>query len=167
VNTPNRKRSGRAAYIAVFAGLIAVDQAIKYLVASHMKLGESIAVIGDFLHIRYLVNYGISFSLFEGHPSLVIAIQTAIFVVLGITFIVLYRGMAAAVQILVGFAITLAGGVGNLIDRYVHGYVIDYISVLSFPVWNFADMCIIGGCVLIALCLILDSIESTRRSNDS
>jgi signal peptidase II len=53
-----------------------------------------------------------------------------------------------------GLAWIVAGGAGNLIDRIMYGHVIDYISVGTFPVWNFADMCIVGGCILLGIYIL-------------
>ena len=47
----------------------------------------------------------------------------------------------------------IAGGIGNLIDRFIFGYVVDYIHVLFFPdVFNFADCCVVVGAILFAVC---------------
>ena len=53
-----------------------------------------------------------------------------------------------------GLTWIVTGGAGNLIDRVTYGHVVDYISVGSFPVWNFADMCIVGGCILLGIYIL-------------
>jgi signal peptidase II len=161
-----RRKSGRAVHIVAFAVLVGLDQILKALVAARMNIGETIPVIGSFVRISYVVNYGISFSLFEGHPGAVLVLQTVIFAAFGAIFLAAFVGrIRVSAPAFAGLTATLAGGIGNLIDRYIHGYVIDFISVGTFPVWNFADMCIVGGCALLALSIIIDKGDSFGKGD--
>ena len=64
-------------------------------------------------------------------------------------------------------ALVISGGIGNLIDRLVLGYVIDYIKFepINFPVFNFADICIvIGGILFCIYFIIIDEIKKKKAS---
>lgn len=63
-------------------------------------------------------------------------------------------------------SLIIAGGIGNLIDRIFRGYVIDFIDinpVFKYPVFNIADICVVVGCIIIAIDLIvINTIKSTK-----
>jgi len=68
-----------------------------------------------------------------------------------------------------GFSLILAGGIGNLIDRIFRGYVIDYIDIskiFSYPVFNFADICIVIGVILVIIIIIINTIKSQESINE-
>ncbi|MBR6443850.1 MAG: signal peptidase II [Firmicutes bacterium] len=136
-------------YYIIAAILLTIDQGIKCLVISGMDPGEKIPVIGEFFRIAYTQNTGIAFSLFEDKGFLLILIPATISVVCAV---VLARTKGKTHPVLNwGLALVLAGGIGNVIDRLVHGYVVDYLSFGSFAIFNFADVCICTGCGLILL----------------
>lgn len=54
----------------------------------------------------------------------------------------------------------MAGGIGNLIDRVCRGFVIDYLDFtpfIKFPVFNFADICVVGGCIALIIAVIISN----------
>ena len=68
-----------------------------------------------------------------------------------------------------GLSLILAGGIGNVIDRIFRGYVIDYIDIsklFNYPVFNFADICIVVGVILIMLIIIINTIKSQESINE-
>lgn len=136
-------------YYIVAAVMLAVDQLIKYLVVSGMDPGEKIPVIGDFFRIAYTQNTGIAFSLFENAGFLLILIPAVISAVCAV--LLAKTGRKGSAVLKWGLALTLAGGIGNVIDRLVHGYVVDYLSFGNFAIFNFADICVCTGCGLILL----------------
>jgi signal peptidase II len=149
------KKSTYGPYIIVLAVLVTVDQISKYIVATNMEVGQRIPLIGDVFSIRYLVNFGMSFSMLQDRPQLVIALQLVIFIVAAFAFRSMARDSRSKVM-LTGFSMIMAGGIGNIIDRFARGHVVDFFSVGSFPVWNVADMCIIGGCAFVGIALFIE-----------
>jgi len=141
-------------YFLMFVALVWVDRVFKNLVTTNMQLGEAYPSQDAFAAIRYTINTGVSFSLFSGHPQALIALQSILFVAVTVACIVTYLRMRHPV-LQTGLVWIVSGGAGNLIDRISYGYVIDYISVGSFPVWNFADMCIVGGCILMGVYILV------------
>lgn len=116
--------------------LVLIDQIIKYFVEAARPAFE---VFPGF-KILYAQNYGIAFSLpITGMLTVVLT-----FVVLGM---LVRWWLKSSYQL--PFLLLFAGALGNLIDRIFLGFVVDYLSFWSFPIFNFADMCISAGVVLL------------------
>lgn len=133
-------------YALIVAGIIVLDQLTKYLVRSNIAFGEQIPVIGDWFRFTFVKNEGAAFSMFSGN-HLVTIVLTSILLVACLIFI--YREAQTGNK---AFAIcltcVLGGGISNMIDRTLAGYVTDMISVGSFAVFNVADMFVTCGCIL-------------------
>ena len=147
-------------YYFIIILLVAIDQGIKYLISSNMKLGESVPLIEDMIHITYITNSGGAFSILQGQTLLLIIIPVTLTVAL-IVYIYKKR-KSAGFMFLFSLSMICAGGLGNLIDRVRFGEVVDFIDFRFFPVFNFADICVCCGCGLMLLYLVL---YERRRSN--
>ena len=140
-------------YFAMFGVLLWFDRYLKNLVMDNMLVGEAFPSQDSFVAIRYTINTGVSFSLFSGHTEKLIILQSILFIaVAAACFYTYFRLRHPMLQ--TGLTWIVVGGAGNLIDRITYGYVVDFISVGSFPVWNFADMCIVGGCILLGVYIL-------------
>jgi len=128
--------------------VLAVDQFLKHLVHRFMYFGQSIPLIDDVVRLTYVRNTGAAFSLFVGFsPYLaVVGVLVAIFVVY-----YHYRIPANNYLMQLGLSCLLGGSIGNLTDRVVRTYVIDYLDITIWPVFNFADIMINLGVFLILL----------------
>lgn len=166
--------AGRASmwpWLAMAAAIVLVDQATKWLILDHYRLGESTWVTSYFNIVR-VHNTGAAFSFLASASGW----QRWIFIGLSATVavFVLWLLRSHASQKLFAFALSciLAGAIGNnLIDRVWHGYVVDFLdfhwSFLSgmfhgghFPAFNVADAAITAG----AIALVLDEILRVRRT---
>lgn len=131
--------------------VVIIDQFIKAVVSYKMSLYEVFPLFKGFLDINLVHNTGAAFSFLQGGRVLFIVI--AIIVILLISMYINSNDDVDKKKTLI-YSLLLGGIVGNLIDRIIHGYVIDYISVTifnyKFPVFNFADSCIVIA-VIIAL----------------
>lgn len=128
---------------------------------TYMKIGEAIPSADSFVAIRYTINTGVSFSLFAGHTDALIIVQSVLFAALIVACLLSYFRQWH-IMLDTGLSWIVAGGAGNLIDRVKYGYVVDFISVGKFPIWNFADMCVVGGCILLGIYLL--GIHPKRES---
>lgn len=138
--------------IAVGIALAAVDQLLKFLVVSNFELNQSQVLIPHVLNLTYIRNEGVAFGLFAGIPWVFIVLTAAL-----LTAIIILMFVKRPVHKLfyVSVALIIGGGVGNLIDRILNGYVVDYLSLTFFkPVCNFADYCITVGVILLAVYLL-------------
>ncbi|QDZ02184.1 signal peptidase II [Nitratireductor mangrovi] len=140
------------ACVLVAAAGIVLDQWIKGLVTQNMTLHEQIDLL-PFLALFYAHNYGIAFSLFSSLGDLSLIIMTS-----GVVLFILWlasRTDQSQLAARLGFALIVAGALGNLIDRVTLGYVVDYVLFhtpnWSFAVFNLADAMITVGAGLVLL----------------
>ncbi len=139
-------------YCLIVAGVIAADRIIKILVSAFMYINESIDIFGDFFAITYIQNRGAAFSILSGHRWFLIGVTTAVLFVICIYWARhLKRGRKS---MLTALSLILGGGIGNLLDRVMYGYVVDYLDFGSFPVFNLADICVCLGCGLLCIYVI-------------
>ena len=116
--------------------VILADQVSKIWIASHMELGESIPIINKIFHLTYIQNPRSAFGLlpFSNKTFIIIGI---IIIVLGIIF--LGRLARSDKLVLYSFVLILGGSLGNLIDRFRVGSVIDFLDLRIWPIFNIAD----------------------------
>ena len=140
-------------YPVIAAAVIALDQLTKYLIRISLQPGESIPLIGEWLRLLYVRNTGTAFSMFEGN-KLVTIVLTSVLIICCLIFVIREaRSGDRIIAILLTFVI--AGGVSNMIDRIVLGYVTDMISCGSFAVFNVADIGVTCGCILAVIYLLI------------
>lgn len=149
--------SPRGAWLIAFSLTLAVfafDQGTKYLVVTHMQLGERIPVIDGLLWWYSIRNSGAAFSLGED----VTWVFTLIMIVAVVTVVLMLR-KTRALSWLLALGGLLGGILGNLFDRLFRepgfgvGHVVDFISIPHFAIFNIADSAI---CVCMALIVLLN-----------
>lgn len=127
-----------------------VDVVIKLLVKNNLVLNQSIKVINNFFYLTYVKNTGAAWSILSGKQMFLIIFSL---IVITFLFICLLKKKTYAKLETFGYSLLIAGAVGNLIDRVVYGYVIDYLNFYifnyNFPIFNIADTCIVIGIVLL------------------
>lgn len=140
--------------------IVAADRIVKLAVERSMAYQESIGLL-PFLSLYRTHNEGIAFSMLWGaSPATLIAISLCV-----IAFVLWLWRTSPPSRVIshFGFALVIGGAIGNLIDRAMYGYVIDYFlfhtPVWSFAVFNLADAAITVGAGLI----ILDELLTWRR----
>ena len=132
--------------------ILVIDQFFKQLVQQSMHLGQSIPLIGSFIKLTYVRNTGAAFSLFIGFSPYLAVI--GLVVVLAVIYFH-YKIPARNYVLQTGLAFILGGSLGNLADRIFRSYVIDYLDITVWPVFNFADIMINLGVILIVLRLFI------------
>ncbi|MGI6204179.1 MAG: signal peptidase II [Anaerovoracaceae bacterium] len=136
-------------YYMIIITLAAIDRVLKYFVTANIPQGGSQYLLGDLVVITNIRNTGAAFSTFTGRRAWLIAV-TLLCIIVGLVYITRHRKNRSNF-LLTSLSMVIAGGIGNLADRIMHGYVTDYISVGSFPVFNFADICVVTGCVFLCI----------------
>lgn len=147
--------------VAIFIVLaLILDQAVKMAVEAYLPMHEAVAVL-PMLALYRTYNYGVAFSMLSGMDGwFIVGLRLVV-----VAFVIWLwrqtpkaRGVAHA-----GYALIIAGALGNLIDRFLFGYVIDYIlfytETWSFAVFNLADSFITIGAGLV----ILDEVLMYRK----
>ncbi len=127
------------------------DRITKYFFSQILSEGQSLPIIRNVFHMSLVHNTGIAFGLFKDQ-GIVFIIIPVIAIVLLVYNIYYYRNHEHNMNSMyvIGFSLILAGALGNLIDRVVYGYVIDFFDFRIWPVFNIADMAITVGALLIA-----------------
>lgn len=154
------------------AGLLAIlilflDQITKYYAVHLLKGRGEVQVLGDFLCFRYLENTGAAFSLFHSKSSFMVIISILTLIVL--VFLVyaywkllkkdVFRGERIALIFLFG------GAAGNLIDRVINQFVVDfiYVKIIDFPTFNVAD-CYITCAVVYIIVRLIYCMKQKKKS---
>ena len=150
------------------AALTVVDQLLKKAAVLHLKGNDDVVLIKNFLALSYHENTGAAFSSFAGRTTM-LSVITAILIVAGIVY--MFLGKIEGKTLNICATLVLGGGLGNLVDRFAQGYVVDYIETLfiDFPVFNFADMLVVVGCFVICGVLIYQIVqdENARKRRKS
>lgn len=133
------------------AGIVFFDRVTKIFFSKVLGLGESLPLVRGVFHMTLVHNTGIAFGLFK-NQGVVFIIIPIIAVVLLVYNIYYYRqsGETLSRIYIIAFSLILGGAIGNLIDRILYGYVIDFIDFRVWPVFNIADSAITIGAVVIA-----------------
>lgn len=139
------------AYLILIFILVIADQISKYLTISNMKIGETIPLIDHFFNITYVENRGVAFGILQG-KQWIIGIITSIVVIVLINY--LYKNINRLLLVeKIGYSCILAGAIGNMIDRYYRGFVIDMLDFRGVWVYvfNLADVWINMGVAFIII----------------
>lgn len=153
----SRLREELAFFVTALSVVIA-DQLSKLLIRVSLSPGQSIPDKG-FLRLTYVTNTGGVFGLFSDQTFPLI-LTTTIGVV---AFILYYRHLPSKSTLLkVGLGLAVGGAVGNLVDRLCLGYVIDFLDLRIWPVFNLADSAIVTGIGMV-VCFLLFSARRQGR----
>jgi signal peptidase II len=140
----------RIFWLVALLGII-VDQITKYLIVQNFaEIGDTLAILPNIFHFTYVINTGAAFSFFRGQVEILRWISLIVSLIL-IVF-VWYTPKLSLIEQL-GYGFILAGAVGNGIDRFLFGYVVDFLDfrLINFPVFNLADVAINIGVILLLL----------------
>ena len=150
------------AYIVFVLVLIAGDQLFKWYIINNLALGESMAFIPGLMQLTYVQNTGVAFGFLRDFPWIPMVLNPIIIV--GLVLLMVRGVITDKVQRWAMMAI-IAGALGNLIDRFIHGFVIDMFEFLfvRFAIFNLADTFITLGAVVLVIAFVAEEFR-TRRS---
>ncbi len=142
--------------------LLIADQFTKVLVLGYYRLGDSTPVLSFFNVVR-VHNTGAAFSFLAAASGWQRWLFTGIGVAAALFIVWMLRSHAGQKLFSLALACILGGAIGNVIDRLLHGYVVDFLDFhwagWHFPAFNIADSAITVG----AGCLLLDELLRVRR----
>ena len=131
--------------------ILVIDIISKRLVIGNLLTSESINVIGDFFRITYAQNTGVAFSLIEGYVGFII-IMTLVVIIMIFKYV---KNNKVDKYEEIGYSFILGGAIGNLLDRVLYGYVIDFLDFnifgYDFPIFNIADSFIVIGVFILGI----------------
>jgi signal peptidase II len=153
----NSIRDARWLMLVIAAVVIVLDRLTKLRVEAKVQLGHHVAVIPHYFWISHVLNTGAAFSMFDStrHPYLLrnLLVGFSVFAVV-VVLAVLWRVGRSVSVTSVALALILGGALGNLYDRIMYHYVVDFLEVhihgYHWPDFNVADSAIvIGACLLL------------------
>ena len=144
------------------AVMVGLDQWTKYLTVENIPLGTQVPVWPGVFHLTHFQNTGMAFSMLEGARWLFL-ILTA--VVLAVLVVAVAKKWLRHPLALAAVVFIVGGGIGNMIDRTVAGYVVDFVDfrLINFAVWNGADTFITIGTGLVILYLLVTEVKSIKK----
>lgn len=152
----------RAAWLWLTVPVIALDQATKFVVEHHTAEDSVRTVIPGFFDLVHRHNRGVAFSMLADteSPWLTPLLIGFAAVVMAMLVWLLVSDRAGGRRARAGLALILGGAAGNLIDRVLHGSVIDFLDFYAgqyhYPAFNVADSCIVIGAGLVILELLFE-----------
>ena len=146
---------------------VACDQMTKMLFVN-ISPGESLgSLFGGLIELKLVYNTGAAWGIFQDNPF-VLGVFSLLVVAALIVFIVLSRYPISILQTL-ALALIIGGGIGNALDRFLHGYVIDFIAVtfIEFPVFNIADIGVTCGVVLLLVSILVTTRDKSSNTAET
>ncbi len=139
-------------FLIITAFSILLDQWTKYLAITNLQGKGAYTLIKGILELQFFSNTGIAWSMLEGQSFFILFIGIVFLVVIMFFIIKLPDNKKFSLVYILGGLLT-GGAIGNMIDRFRLGYVVDFISfiLIDFPIFNVADMCIVVSVILLAI----------------
>ena len=174
-----RKRitSNMIIQIILFSALTAADQIIKYIAVLTLKDKEPVVIIKDVLELRYLENSGAAFGILQDKQVFFYILTAVVIAAIIVIWLRSNKNLKKYSSLVINepdkfraktfkgitfinyiLSILCAGAVGNLIDRVINQYVVDYIyfKIIDFPLFNLADICVtLSACALIVFFIFI------------
>ncbi len=154
------KKSNIILSIVLVIVLLGIDLLLKYLVSTYLT---TVNIIDNFFSLTYVLNDGAAFSLFASRTYLLILIA------LICLFFIIYelKNNLDDRVLSIGYSLVLAGLLGNFLDRLIDGYIIDYLSFkilgYNYPIFNFADILIVVGIIVV---IIKEILKERGKKNE-
>ena len=153
--------------------LIVMDQYTKLMVSLHIPRNYSVKVVEGFFNFTHIRNSGVAFGLFASQQSeykalMFIAISTIAIIAILVIF---HQTPKEKKMVQTGLILIFSGAIGNLIDRILHGEVIDFVDFFinrhHFPAFNIADSCITVGVIMMVIDLFFGEVgpDSSTKVN--
>lgn len=152
MNKNNKKLICWVVGIIAFALLLVLDQFTKHLAVAGLAGQDPIVLIPGVFELQYLENRGAAFGMFQNQRWLFLIMSVVILAFIGYC----YQKFPAHKHYLwlrITCVLLGAGAVGNMIDRVVNGYVVDffYFSLIDFPIFNVADCYVVVSLILLII----------------
>lgn len=145
-------------------GALLLDQLTKVWAVATLgpePRSAELRLIGEWLSLYYIRNTGVAFGLFQNLPQLFTI--TSIIITLAAIYAYRYHLPWPSPWIKISMGLIVGGALGNIVDRLRLGYVVDFIRVGWWPIFNLADSAVSVGVTMLTLYLLLIGEEQTRR----
>lgn len=133
-----------ALLIGTLLAVVALDQLTKVLVRASMEPSESIVVVRGIAYLTHVRNAGAAFGLMPGQRTLFILTSALVLLAIAIYW---WRVRPRSLVLAISLGLVSGGAIGNLIDRVLFSRVTDFFDIRILPIFNIADMAIVGGAI--------------------
>ena len=142
-------------FVLISGFLIFIDQLTKKLAYNHLYNKKPIVLVDNVLELVYVENRGAAFGILQNKHILFYVLTIVVLIILLINLFKL-KLSTKYIPYFAFLILIFSGAIGNFIDRVKNKYVIDFIyfKPIDFPVFNFADICITIGCIILILSII-------------
>ena len=149
--------------LSIIVGAVCLDQLTKWMAVIWLQGEPSFPLWRDVLHFTFVKNEGAAFGMLAEHRWVFMVVSSVAIVGLSVY---LFRHRKDSLWIRIPLAMIIGGGIGNMIDRVVLGYVIDFIdfTLINFAVFNVADSFVCVGAVTLMGYLIWDLAREISRA---
>lgn len=147
--------------IAIIAGSVVLDQLTKWLAVIYLSGEPSFPLWKDVFHLTFVKNEGAAFGMLSDHRWVFMIFSTVAIIALAVY---LFRFPPKSRFVQITLAMIIGGGIGNMIDRVLLGYVIDFLdfTLINFAVFNVADSFVTVGAFLLIGYLVRDILRDLR-----
>ncbi len=143
--------------------VLVLDRVSKALALRYLSLGESRPIVDGLVHLTYVRNRGAAFGLFSDWSVLITA-MAVLFTIAIVWFYYRYiadsyPGLSAGLAV----GLIVGGSCGNLVDRALWGYVVDFVDLRVWPVFNVADAAVTVGAVMMLVLVLREDILTAEE----
>ncbi|SKA76922.1 signal peptidase II [Clostridium sp. USBA 49] len=143
--------------LIILLGII-LDRVTKIWALKSLSHKDEIVVIKNIFSFSYLENRGAAFGIFQNK---IIFLSIITIVVIAVMIYYLFNHKFSSKLIRISLSLIISGALGNLIDRVIYKFVVDFIllhykDIYYYPTFNVADMLVVFGTILLAICIIKD-----------
>lgn len=150
--------------VLIIAAIIVLDQVTKWLATAYLAPVGTMPFLPGIMELRYVLNDGMAFSMLAGARWLLIAVTAA---ALAVMCWWAFRKQKSQPRLeRFSLLMVIGGGIGNLIDRVLHGYVVDFFATtfVDFAVFNVADCFVVVGMILLIGSVIWEEYGHKNKS---
>jgi len=142
--------------------IVAFDQITKFFAAEYLSGSGAKPFIRGIVQFRYALNEGMAFSLLSGARWFFVALTAA--ACIGALWY-LFSNKCTSLWLYWSIGVVVSGGIGNLIDRVLYGYVVDFIEpvFVNFAIFNIADCAVTLGAASLFACLFFDLFKKEKK----
>ncbi|MFQ5750644.1 MAG: signal peptidase II [bacterium] len=148
-------------------GVVLFDQLSKLIVKYFFNLGVSHNIIGDVVRLTYIENPGMAFGIQIGGQTFFTVFATLATIII---FIYIVRTRDEKMPLRFSLALILGGAIGNLIDRFLYGKVIDFVDIgignTRWPIFNVADSAVTVGMIILVTVMLFDKSHKEQEEDN-
>jgi len=147
--------------------MVFADQLTKWLAVINLKGEGSFPLWEGVFHLTYVENTGSAFGMLKDHRWVFMTLSVVLIIGLSAFFIYFYKKITPLMRL--ACSMIIAGGVGNMIDRILVGYVVDFFdfTLINFAVFNVADSFVCVGAALFVVWFIIDTVKEEKAKKQN